>query len=129
MHQRGRKSAAALSVVAQAETPSRPQAPANLMPEAAAEWRAIVDRMPADWFTRETHGLLAAYCKHIVSARHVGQLIEAERAAGALDLVRYDKLLRMQERESRAMSSLGTRMRLTQGSRLKAETAASRAAK
>ncbi|TQE93739.1 MAG: hypothetical protein FKY71_18045 [Spiribacter salinus] len=92
----------------------RPYAPAELTKEQAAEWNAIVDRMPADWFPKETHGLLAQYCRHVVAARHVSQLIEQHEQAGEFDIDHYDKLLKMQEREGRAASSLATRMRLTQ---------------
>jgi len=56
MAKRGRKSSASLSVISGngIEVISRPDAPVDLTDEQAAEWRAIVNRMPADWFTRET---------------------------------------------------------------------------
>lgn len=111
-----RESAASLSVVRQLETIKRPEPQAELTDEQAAEWREITERLPPDWFPRETWPMLSAYCKHIVTLRHVGQLIEAEQGGPAFDLDRYDQLLRMQERESRAMSSLATRMRLSQQS-------------
>ena len=76
-----------------------------------AEWDAVVSRMPADWFGRETHGMLAQYCRHVVAARRVAQMIEK---ADGYDVGEYDQLLKMQEREGRALSSLATRMRLTQ---------------
>ena len=116
MDQRGRKSAASLAVVGAGaiDAVSRPEAPHDLTKEQAAEWREIVDRMPAEWFPRETHGLLAQYCRHLVAARRVGQLVAMAEAADDFDVDEYDKLLKMQEREGRAISSLATRMRLTQ---------------
>lgn len=116
MEGRGRKSAASLSVISSGAVQAvrRPDAPAELTDEQAGEWAEIVSRMPADWFPRETHGMLVSYCRHIVSARRIAQLIEAAEASEAFDVDEYDKLLKMQERESRAMSSLATRMRLTQ---------------
>jgi len=36
----------------------------KLTDEQAEEWRAVVSRMAADWFPRETHGMLLAYCRH-----------------------------------------------------------------
>lgn len=115
MTQRGRKSAASLSVnVASIETIPRPDAPYDLTDEQAEEWWAVVNRMPAEWFPRETHGLLAQYCRHVVAARRVAQLVGACEAERDLDIARYDTLLKMQEREGRALSSLATRMRLSQ---------------
>lgn len=117
MRQRGRKSAVSLSVSTGVVTVSpRPDPPRELTAEQAGEWRAVVDRLPADWFPRETHGLLVQYCRHIVAARRVAQLIEALETSSEneFDIERYDELLKMQEREGRALSSLATRMRLTQ---------------
>lgn len=93
----------------------RPTAPRELSPEAAAEWCAVVEALPADWFNAGSVPLLTQYCRHVVTGRRVGQLIRAlDLAEGRLDLAQYDKLLKMQERESRAISSLATRMRITQ---------------
>jgi hypothetical protein len=115
MGTRGRDSAAALSVVVgQLETIARPSPPDDLTHEQCTEWDAVVDRMPADWFPRETHGMLAQYCRHVVSARRVAQLIAAAEQAEQFDINGYDQLLKMQEREGRALSSLATRMRLSQ---------------
>lgn len=116
---RGRPSAASLEVAApvgQVETIQRPDAPYDLTDEQAEEWWAVVNRMSADWFPRETHGLLAQYCRHVVAARRLSQLVKACEADAELDLLRYDRLLKMQEREGRAMSSLATRLRITQQS-------------
>jgi hypothetical protein len=85
-----------------------------LTSEQAAEWVAVVNRLPADWFQRETHGLLVAYCRHVVAARRVAQLIATCEAAEGFNVDEYDKLLKMQEREGRSISSLATRMRISQ---------------
>ena len=93
----------------------RPDAPYDLNDEQSEEWRAVVDRLPAEWFPRETWPILAQYCRHVVSARHIAKLIhDLERRDGGFEVDEYDKLLKMQEREGRALSSLATRMRLTQ---------------
>ena len=114
MAQRGRKSAASLSVVTGPVSVQRPEPPADLTPEQSDEWWSVVEALPADWFPRETHGLLAQYCRHVVTARRVAQLIQATEAEAELDLAQLDQLYKMQEREGRAMSSLATRMRITQ---------------
>lgn len=125
MTKRGRKSAASLEIAVNSvvETISRPDAPYDLTDEQSAEWWAVVERMPADWFPRETHGMLAQYCRHVVAARRVAQLIAHAERAKALDIGEYDQLLKMQEREGRAISSLATRMRISQQATVRAEQA------
>lgn len=116
MGERGRTSVAELSVIGSSglETIRRPDPPVELTDEQAIEWRALVNRLPADWFPRETHGMLAAYCRHVISARRVAQLIHAHESNDEFDVADYDRLLKMQEREGRALSSLATRMRISQ---------------
>lgn len=112
---RGRPSTADLAISRQLETVSRPDAPYDLSDEESAEWWAVVNRLPAEWFPRETHGLLSAYCRHVVGIRRISELIRnVEGRSQEFDLDQYDKLLKMRERESRAASSLATRMRISQ---------------
>jgi hypothetical protein len=116
MEGRGRKSTASLTVVASNPTQAiaRPQPPAELTKEQAAEWLAIVNRLPADWFPRETHPILVSYVRHIVEGRHIAQLISNMTDAKTIDVDEYDKLLKLQERETRAMTACARSMRLTQ---------------
>jgi len=118
MGTRGRISSASLAVVQADDVGRVPRAevPAELTAEQAGEWRAVVNRMPAEWFGRETFALLAQYCRHVVAARRVAHLVEACEAGEEFDVAEYDRLLKMQEREGRALSSLATRMRLSQQS-------------
>ena len=118
----GRKSVASLSVLKPGgiSAKKRPAPPGELTTDQANEWRAVVNRMPADWFGRESHAMLIQYCRHVVSARRVAQLIESLISGSTPDewLQDYDRLLKMQEREGRALSLLATRMRMTQQSRI-----------
>ncbi len=114
MGTRGRKSAASLAVVSNTTVVQRPEPLPDLSDEQAEEWVKIVERMPADWFQAETFPLLAQYCRHIVTGRRVSQMIEHHEADDTLDVEMLDRLYKMQEREGRAMSSLATRMRITQ---------------
>ena len=125
MAARGRKSAASteITISSNIEVVHRPAPPNELTKEQSDEWIALVDRMPADWFPRETHGMLTQYCRHIVAARRIGQLISKAEKSKQFDLDEYDKLLKMQEREGRAISSLATRMRITQQATVRAESA------
>jgi hypothetical protein len=118
MEGRGRRSAASLAVVSSSaiEITERPAPPSDLSAEQKVEWVSVINRMPADWFPRETHGMLAQYCRHVVAARRVAQLIAAAEADEEFNVKDYDRLLKMQEREGRAITSLATKMRLSQQS-------------
>jgi len=115
---RGRKSAgdmvAAQTIAGAVSRMDRPAPPSELTREQATEWVAVVERMPGGYFPRETHPVLVQYCRHVVTARRVAQLLAATEAAPTLDLDNYARLLKLQEAEGRAISSLATRMRLTQ---------------
>lgn len=93
---------------------ARPAPPPELTEEQSEEWQAIVDRLPPTWFPRETWGLLVQYCRHLVAARRIAQLIQATEEEEDLKLARWLELLKAQEAEGRAMSSLATRLRMTQ---------------
>lgn len=122
MAKRGRKSKAELQAVARTavvETLERPAPPDDLTDEQAEAWRGVVEPLPAEWFPPETLGLLAQYCRHLVAARRVADMVAdyEKTKPSQFDIETYDRLLKMQEREGRALSSLATRMRLTQQTR------------
>jgi hypothetical protein len=119
MAQRGRKSAASLAIVS-AITESLPPAPDCLTDDQKAEWESITASLPAGWFKREQYGLLAAYCQHATAAKLLARMIDTYHPAWLAEpagLARFDKLLGMRERETKAMAALATRMRLTQQAR------------
>jgi hypothetical protein len=116
--QRGRKSAAAMSVQPALTVLEvrRPAPPPGLTEAEAAVWRDVVACYPAGWLNRGQFPLLKAYCRHSVRAELLAAQVNAfkpEWLAEAGGLERFDALLKMAERESRAMSSLATRMRVT----------------
>ena len=128
MGSRGRKSAAELGVIQ--GIPERPKPPDELTSAQAEEWRAVVARMPVNWFPRGIWPLLTQYCRHICNARHIAKLIEAAHDLDIGDrtaLMRFNRLLGMQERQSNALAGLATRMRLTNQSRYTASSAATAA--
>lgn len=129
MMQRGRKSSGALSVVptttvSPLEVHQRQPAPVELSEEETVEWYAVVDNMPAAWFGRETQPLLTQYCRHVVRARRVAQLLQdmenpkpnKDGEIPAFDIALYNQVLIMQDRESRAIATLSTKMRIAQQS-------------
>ena len=79
-------------------------------------WLEVVNDQPASAFTPTHAPLLEMYCRHVVQARLIAdEILNFDRAWLASDegLKRYDILLKLQERESRAASSLATRLRIT----------------
>src|SRR5690625_4756054 len=137
MKQRGRKSAGELAVASPVLVQPRPDAPVELTPEQADVWNEVVDALPADWFPAETHPLLIQYCRirsgcvsagnqthplliqycrHTIEARRIAQLIDQECAREELDVATYAALLRMQARETTALKSMASSMRLSQQS-------------
>ena len=116
MKQRGRKQNLAIVQESPISAQDRPEPTPDLTPEQRIEWIQVVNSLPAEWFPAETYSLLAQYCKHVVAARHIAELIQRAEGAEELDVTDYDKLLKMQERESRIIASLGTKMRITQQS-------------
>ncbi|MBK7491057.1 MAG: hypothetical protein IPI17_02880 [Nitrosomonas sp.] len=117
MAARGRKSAASLTV----KTPDigvskRLPAPPTLSDAEMAVWAEVVNDQPASAFTATHAPLLEMYCRHVVNNRVMAdEILNFDRAWISDDdgLKRYDTLLRIAERESRAASSLATRLRIT----------------
>lgn len=124
MAERGRKSAASLTLATPAPLVSRIAPPSNLTPAQVAVWLTVVNSKPADWFGDEHAPLLAQYCRHKVQADLVAQQLEDFDPKWLTEdegLKRYDRLLAMNERESRAMAALMRAMRLTQQSLIRAD--------
>ena len=134
MAQRGRKSQAQKSAkIAQIKPELKlvdQTAPADLSDEEAKIWAAIIDRMADDWFGPDVEAMLKQYCRHCVSSGRVAKMISTLQVAidqkveacedpdekiktimsGAQQV---DRLFKMQDRESRALTSIGTKLRIT----------------
>ena len=122
---RGRQSGAALSIIPLVRD-HRPEPPQELNEDQRAEWQAIVGRLPADWFPRELHGILAAFCRHVTAHRLISAEVDLYHRDWLKDdegLKRLDKLTSMRERESRAMVAVARSLRITKASQVRPETA------
>lgn len=132
MQQRGRKSAAALSIVA-GSIDGRPNAPVELTERQSEIWEKTVANEPADMFrTAALQQLLADYCRHRDSAERLTSVIDADASAGAdskYELHEMDRLMKMRERETRAAADKATKLRLTNQSRYTPKAAATASAK
>lgn len=111
-----RTSASALAVAKpeKIEVVERPRAPHDLSDEEVEIWVAVVNSMPADWFSPANLPMLNQYCRHAIQARRVAEWLEKATGDAGLTVGDYDKLLAMQDRESKAISSLAGRMRISQ---------------
>lgn len=112
-----RQSAAALSVVQIEPGQRRPEPPDELTPRAAARWQKIVNSMPPDWFTGETHPMLIQLCRIIDRCADIADALETAKAEGAdLSERRYQNLMRAEMQLSSTIARLSTKMRITQQS-------------
>lgn len=126
MAKRGRVSGQALATMPSIGKDVRLQPPVNLSEAEASVWLELVNDNPAGSFTPTHIPLIEFYCRHVVNAKVIGEEIMAFDMAWLADpdgLKRYDTLLKMAERESRAASSLATRLRITRQVTVHHETA------
>src|SRR6476620_2004832 len=119
---RGRVSAAAKSVLAtfeNLEQMSRPEPPAKLTKEEAQIWRDTVDSRSPDYFPPETHALLVQYCRHVAGCDYLKGIIEGvKKEVRQTRIIMTDlrKTMSLLHRESKVVSLLATKMRLSQQS-------------
>lgn len=131
MRQRGKTSAAALAVAAPS-IERRLDAPVHLSDAERSVWLEMVNDQPANAFTATHVPVLEMYCRHVVRSRVLAAEIEAFDSAWLADkdgLDRYEKLLKMAERESRAANALARSLRITRQSVIDPKTAGRAAAK
>jgi hypothetical protein len=88
-------------------------------------WHQTVDALPPDWFAREHEPLLLQYCNHVARAAQIEAALS--RLDPVDDLEVFDKLTKLAALESSKIAAHARGMRLTQQSRLRAETASNRA--
>lgn len=131
MKQRGRRSAAAQSVVIAGGFGTRPEPPLDLTARQGEIWREIVSSEDPNFFnTGALRGLLAAYCRHREAYEGISAIINSfdpqwlKANEGAK---RYKDLLKMRDLETRGATSLATKLRLTNQSRYNEKTSATAA--
>lgn len=117
MGQRGRKSAASLSVVRPLEN-GLPQPPESYNEDAAALWSQMVASKPQDWWDASTLPLLDAYVKTCIEHQRISQLVEGMHPIASDDeVVAYERLHKIQDRLASQMARMATKMRLSQQSK------------
>ena len=113
---RGRKSLGDLSVIIDATRRQPPATPSELSDAQSQVWRDVVGSMPGDWINHASQPLLIEYARHVCRSRLLERQIakfevEWTKAPGGLE--RFDRLLAMADRETRAMNACARALRLT----------------
>lgn len=131
MGQRGRTSGAALSVVAGTAIDGRPRAPSDMTEFQQDVWDRIVGSEAGDFFrTSASQQLLKEYCRHVESAHRVSSMVALyEKPGAAVNIGEYEQLLRMRDRETKALADKATKLRLTNQSRYTPQAAGTAAKK
>lgn len=127
----GRRSAASLAVVAGTAIDGRAAAPADLTDAQKDIWDRTITNEPADTFrTSALQQLLRLYCQHAdTAARLSRQIDEATREGSEVDLEDVERLLKMRDRETKAVGDKATKLRLTNQSRYTPQAAGTAAKK
>lgn len=122
MGSRGRASTASLSVIA-GSIDGRPKAPENLTPGQQQVWdRTVANEGPEVFKTAALQQLLKDYCRHVETADRLTKVIDKltadeSNARSPTSIDHLDKLLRMRDRETKALADKATKLRLTNQSR------------
>jgi hypothetical protein len=119
MGQRGRTSTAALSVVAGTDIDGRPKPPSDLTPYQSEVWERTVANEGVNTFkTAALQQLLKEYCRHVETADRLSKQVDRATEEGSnLSYQDIDCLLRMRDRETKALADKATKLRLTNQSR------------
>jgi hypothetical protein len=111
--------AAKLTVVS--ALPTRPRPPADLGKPEAHEWESIVNQMPAPYFGRETHALLAQYCRITVQLTKIAAEINKHTD---LTTKEFATLVKLQALQSKSLIHIAAKLRCCQSARLLPSNAA-----
>lgn len=106
-------------------TKMRLQPPDDLTPEQARIWQDVVDAKPVDWFSEDTAPLLTEYCRAAAMCQTLAIMVEAAIAGG--EVKELGDVLRLRDMESRRLTSIGTKLRLTNQSRYTPQASATAA--
>jgi hypothetical protein len=122
----GRKSVAALSVVAGTAIDGRPRAPADLTEFQQDVWERTVANEAADVFkTAALQQLLRDYCRHVETADKLSVQIDRAMIDGSnMSIDDLTKLVRLRDCETKASADKATKLRLTNPARYTPQAAA-----
>jgi hypothetical protein len=103
-------------------TKMRLHPPADMTADQAKIWQEVVDAKPVDWFAEDTAPLLAEYCRAAAMCNTLATMVEAAIAGG--EVKELKDVMQMRDMESRRLTSIGTKLRLTNQARYTPQAAA-----
>jgi hypothetical protein len=116
----GRKPKAALSVVPKVPGHIRPAPPDDLTKPEQEVWTSVVGAMPPHWFGPETWPVLRELCFQVVTAKTLKQRL---RALDKDDFRSFRTLMLLCRHESKVITELSQRLRITPSSRVNSRKA------
>lgn len=125
MQQRGRKSGASLATITPINV-TRWEPPADLHPYEAMVWRKVVGSVPSDWFNSANVLLLKAYCStcwHLDTYLSLLRDFDPACLKTPEGLKWHSDVRKEAESWARLQTSQATKMRITQQSVYRADTA------
>lgn len=127
---RGRKSTAEVLTVVQM-TGQRMPVPSHLKAGPAAEWRAIVDSLPADYFRPGDVPLLAAYCQAATFYKAAAADLEARGMSLTDDRGResVNPVHQILTSQASAMAQMAVKLRLCPSARYTEKSASTKTAR
>lgn len=111
--QPGRRSIANITTLRPVITAPRMQKPPELQNEEAEIFLQIVNSEEAAWFSPSSTPLLVQYCRHVVQARRIAELLEKHFGHSEPGWNLYADLLKQQRAESAALAQLATKLRIS----------------
>lgn len=101
--------------------------PEGMTAEQGRIWTEIVASKPPGWFGKDSAALLESYCIAITRRRMITAKIEVQSALKRPNIDKLAQLLELERRQTATISSLSTKMRLSQQSRYTPQRAATEA--
>jgi hypothetical protein len=126
---RGRKSTGELTVLVGGGFRTPPAPPSELTDAQAMVWREVVSTLPGDYIGRGAHAVLVAHCRHVCR----GRLLELQLRRFEVEwmnvedgLERFDRMLAMADRETKAITATARALRLSPQQQMHPRTAGRR---
>lgn len=101
--------------------------PSSLTADQAEVWRETVGARSGDFFGQDVAPLLEEYCRVVVMCRLLALQVEAAIAGG--DAAEIKASLQLRDMESRRLTSIATKLRITNQSRYTPDSAKARPTK
>lgn len=100
------------------------RAPDHFTAAQAQIWTDVSTSKAPGFFGRDSIGLLEKYCVALDRSRFITEQLNAISSVGSRSrLERFERLAKMEKEQSMLIASLATKMRLTQQSRYKPDSA------